>query len=268
MPHWINRDRFILSNGHASMLQYSLLHLTGYPLSLDDVRSFRQWGSNTPGHPENHLTPGVETTTGPLGQGVATSVGMAMAAKWFAARFDQPGFELFDYDVYALCSDGDVMEGVASEAASIAGHLQLGKLTVFWDDNEITIDGLGCHAAMPHLGRDPIVTGAEVVLAMQALVARTLNPMEHAVVSFTEFVTNGDSRARKIAPSLVLVNFDMPYTLSGVSERFYYGTGVVVGATVSVKVGAGIRVGAVVGTGVVVAGGVPVSGDGSVFDTG
>jgi transketolase len=140
-PDWADRDRFVLSCGHASMLQYSLLHLSGYALSLDDIRKFRQWGSNTPGHPENHVTPGVETTTGPLGQGIGNGVGMAMAERHLAARFNKPGYELFDHRTWVIASDGDIMEGVASEAASIAGHLKLGKLTVFWDDNEITIDG-------------------------------------------------------------------------------------------------------------------------------
>ena len=140
-PAWPDRDRFVLSCGHASMLQYSLLHLSGYALSLDDIRNFRQWGSLTPGHPENHLTPGVETTTGPLGQGIGNAVGMAMAERHLAARFNQPGHELFDHRTWVIASDGDIMEGVASEAASTAGHLELGKLIVFWDDNEITIDG-------------------------------------------------------------------------------------------------------------------------------
>jgi len=140
-PGWPDRDRFVLSCGHASMLQYSLLHLSGYSLTLDDIRQFRQWGSRTPGHPENFVTPGVETTTGPLGQGVGNGVGMAMAERHLAARFNRPEHELFDHRTWVIASDGDIMEGVASEAASIAGHLQLGKLTVFWDDNQITIDG-------------------------------------------------------------------------------------------------------------------------------
>ena len=140
-PAWPNRDRFVLSCGHASMLQYSLLHLSGYALTLEDIRKFRQWGSLTPGHPENHITPGVETTTGPLGQGIGNGVGMAMAERHLAARFNKPGYDLFDHRTWVIASDGDIMEGVASEAASIAGHLKLGKLTVFWDDNEITIDG-------------------------------------------------------------------------------------------------------------------------------
>jgi transketolase len=140
-PDWPDRDRFVLSCGHASMLQYSLLHLAGYAVSLDDLRRFRQWGSITPGHPEAHLTPGVETTTGPLGQGVGNAVGMAMAERHLAVRFNRPGYTLFDHRTWVIASDGDMMEGVASEAASIAGHLKLGKLIVFWDDNKVTIDG-------------------------------------------------------------------------------------------------------------------------------
>ena len=140
-PEWPDRDRFVLSCGHASMLQYALLHLSGYEVSLDDIRKFRQWGSLTPGHPESHATPGVETTTGPLGQGIGNGVGMAMAERHLAARFNKAGHTLFDHRTWVIASDGDIMEGVASEAASIAGHLKLGKLVVFWDDNEITIDG-------------------------------------------------------------------------------------------------------------------------------
>ncbi|MEM9067976.1 MAG: transketolase [Myxococcota bacterium] len=138
VPDWAGRDRFVLSCGHASMLQYSLLHLSGYDVSLDEIRAFRQWGSKTPGHPEVFHTPGVETTTGPLGQGISNAVGMAMAARYLRRRFSE---ELFDHRVWVIASDGDLMEGVASEAASLAGHLGLGQLIVFWDDNEITIDG-------------------------------------------------------------------------------------------------------------------------------
>lgn len=137
-PHWPGRDRFVLSNGHASMLLYSMLHLTGFDLSLDDLKQFRQWGSKTPGHPEYGLTPGVETTTGPLGQGCANSVGMAIAQKWLAARFDK---DLFDYKVYTVCGDGCLMEGVSNEAASLAGHLGLNNLIWFYDNNHITIEG-------------------------------------------------------------------------------------------------------------------------------
>ena len=140
-PAWPDRDRFVLSCGHASMLQYALLYLTGYGVSLDDVRAFRQWGSATPGHPERGHTPGVETTTGPLGQGVGNAVGMAIAERLLAERFNRPGQRIVDHRTWAFVSDGDLMEGVASEAASLAGHLRLAKLTLIYDDNHITIDG-------------------------------------------------------------------------------------------------------------------------------
>lgn len=140
-PRWPGRDRFILSGGHGSMLLYSLLHLTGFDLSLDDLKRFRQWGSKTPGHPEYGLTPGVEVTTGPLGQGFANGVGMAIAAEHLAAQFNRPGFPLFDMYIYAIVTDGDLMEGISSEAASLAGHLQLRRLIYLYDDNRISIDG-------------------------------------------------------------------------------------------------------------------------------
>ncbi|MDE2753407.1 MAG: transketolase [Gemmatimonadota bacterium] len=140
-PGWFNRDRFVLSAGHASMFLYSLLYLTGYDVSLDDIRRFRQWGSSTPGHPEFGHTPGVETTTGPLGQGVANTVGMALAERWLAARYNRPGHEIVDHHTFALCSDGDLMEGISHEAAEIAGHQRLGKLIWIFDDNRITIEG-------------------------------------------------------------------------------------------------------------------------------
>src|SRR5262245_35166860 len=153
-PIWPNRDRFVLSNGHASMLLWSILHLTGVQavnadyetvgqpaVTLDDIRRFRQLGSHAPGHPEYHLVSGVETTTGPLGQGIATSVGMAIAQKWLATRYNRPGFEVFDYDIYAVCGDGCLMEGVGSEAASLAGHLGLDNLCWVYDNNHITIEG-------------------------------------------------------------------------------------------------------------------------------
>ena len=149
-PIWPNRDRFVLSAGHASMLLYALLHLTGVKavnpkyevlgqvsVSLDDIKSFRQLESKCPGHPEYRWTSGVETTTGPLGQGVATSVGMAIASQWMAQYFNRPGFSMIDYDVYALNGDGCMMEGIASEAASLAGQLGLGKLIYLYDDNDI-----------------------------------------------------------------------------------------------------------------------------------
>jgi transketolase len=138
-PGWTNRDRFVLSAGHGSILLYSLLHLTGYDLPLEQLKSFRQWDSKTPGHPERGLTPGVETTTGPLGQGFANSVGMAIAEDYLAARYNRPGRQIVNHYTYALVSDGDLMEGVASEAASLAGHLKLGKLICLYDDNQITL---------------------------------------------------------------------------------------------------------------------------------
>ncbi len=140
-PGWVDRDRFVLSAGHASMLIYSLLYLSGYDVSLDDIKQFRQWGSKTPGHPEYGHTPGVETTTGPLGQGVANTVGMALAERWLADRYNRPGHEIVDHRTYALCSDGDLMEGISHEAAEMAGHQRLGKLTWIFDDNRITIEG-------------------------------------------------------------------------------------------------------------------------------
>ena len=140
-PKWENRDRFLLSAGHGSMLLYSLLYLTGYDLSLEELKNFRQWGSKTPGHPEYGLTPGVEITTGPLGQGFANGVGMAIGAAHLAAKFNEEQFPLIDHNVYAIVSDGDLMEGVAAEAASLAGHLKLGKLIYLYDDNQVTIEG-------------------------------------------------------------------------------------------------------------------------------
>ena len=153
-PIWPNRDRFVLSAGHASMLLYAMLHLTGVravnpkyetlgelSVTLEDIKRFRQLDSKCPGHPEYRWTSGVETTTGPLGQGVATSVGMAIAERWLASYFNRPGFELFDYDVYALCGDGCMMEGISGEAASLAGHLKLANLCWIYDNNHITIEG-------------------------------------------------------------------------------------------------------------------------------
>jgi transketolase len=140
-PEWFDRDRFVLSAGHASVLQYAVLHLTGYPLSIRDLKQQRQWGSQTPGHPEYRHTPGVEVTTGPLGQGVANGVGLAIAERLLAARYNRPGQELVNHRTWVFCGDGDLMEGVSAEASSLAGHLGLGKLTVLYDDNRITIDG-------------------------------------------------------------------------------------------------------------------------------
>src|SRR6202007_2842931 len=153
-PVWPNRDRFVLSAGHASMLLYALLYLVGVRLgkgdsevtselsgSLEEIKRFRQLGSRTPGHPESHLATGVETTTGPLGQGCGNSVGMAIAERWLAAHFNRPGFDLFDYNIWTFCGDGDMMEGISGEAASVAGHLALSNLCWIYDNNEITIEG-------------------------------------------------------------------------------------------------------------------------------
>src|SRR5580704_19153812 len=153
-PKWLNRDRFVLSNGHASMLLYAMLHLAGVrevdkngevlktlAVPMEEIKRFRQLGSRTPGHPESHITSGVETTTGPLGQGVGNSLGIAIASRWLAANFNQPDYEIFDYNVYAICSDGDLMEGIGGEAASLAGHLKLSNLCWIYDHNNVTLDG-------------------------------------------------------------------------------------------------------------------------------
>jgi transketolase len=140
-PNWANRDRFVISNGHGSMLLYALLHLTGYDLPMEEIKRFRQLHSKTPGHPERGITPGVETTTGPLGQGLANAIGMAIAERLLAASFNRPGHDIVDHRTYAIVSDGDLQEGVASEASSLAGHLRLGKLIALYDDNHIQLDG-------------------------------------------------------------------------------------------------------------------------------
>src|SRR5271166_137669 len=186
-PAWPDRDRFVLSSGHACVLQYSLLHLVGYDLGLEDLKQFRQWGSRTPGHPERGHTPGVEVTTGPLGQGVANAVGMALAERFLGERYNRPGSAIVDHHVYAICSDGDMMEGISQEAASIAGHFALGKLIVCYDDNHITIDGTTAisfdgedHAARMlangwHVQR---VADSENVDALQAAIAAARSETE------------------------------------------------------------------------------------------
>ena len=183
-PAWFNRDRFVLSNGHGSMLLYSLLHLSGYALTLDDLAQFRQFGSRTPGHPEHGETPGVETTTGPLGQGLANAVGMAIAERHLAARFNRPGFEVVDHYTYVCVGDGCLMEGISHEACSLAGTLGLGKLIVIYDDNGISIDGevsgwftddtpsrfaaYGWHVVAGIDGHDPVAVGKALRAAQAA----------------------------------------------------------------------------------------------------
>jgi transketolase len=187
-PDWFDRDRFVLSAGHGSMLLYSLLHLTGYDLSLDDIKRFRQWGSRAPGHPERGHTPGVEVTTGPLGQGFANAVGMAIAEAQLASRYNRPGFEVIDHATYAIVSDGDLMEGVAAEAASLAGHLRLGKLTCLYDNNYVSLaagtditlsedragrfDAYGWHTVIVADGNDL----AAIDVALQTARAETKRP--------------------------------------------------------------------------------------------
>lgn len=207
-PTWPNRDRFVLSAGHASMLLYAILHLAEVKSSpgsirpsvtLDDIKRFRQLDSRTPGHPESGLTPGVETTTGPLGQGCANSVGMAIGARWLANRYNRPDLPIFDYDVYVLCSDGDLMEGVASEAASLAGHLKLANLCWIYDSNTVTIEG-----------HTPLAFSEDVAARFRGYGWNVLKvedandtaQIEHALNSFRQIQN---------APTLVIVNSVIGY---------------------------------------------------------
>jgi len=211
-PTWPNRDRFVLSNGHASMLLYAMLYLAGVravsadgavlsepAVSLDDIKKFRQLDSRTPGHPEYRLTSGVETTTGPLGQGVGNSVGMAIAAKWLGAHFNRPGFELFDYNIYAFCSDGDLMEGVGSEAASLAGHLELPNLCWIYDNNRITLDGPADWSFSEDVGERFRAYGWNVT---QVSDANDLHALSQACNHFLQ--TKG-------GPTLIIVNSHIGY---------------------------------------------------------
>ncbi len=198
-PQWPGRDRFILSAGHGSMLLYSLLHLTGYDLPLDELKQFRQWGSRTPGHPESHLTPGVETTTGPLGQGFANGVGMAIAQKYLAARFNQPDFPLLDYTIYAIVSDGDLMEGVTSEAASLAGHLKLSNLIYLYDDNKISIDGSTSITFTEDVGRRFTAYGWQVRVVEDG---NDLTSVHRAII---------EARSQHDRPSLIMVRTHIGY---------------------------------------------------------
>lgn len=198
-PNWINRDRFVLSAGHASMLIYSLLYLFGYGLNLDDLKSFRQWGSKTPGHPEFGHTVGIETTTGPLGQGVATAVGMAIAEAHLAARFNREGSEIINHYTYVLAGDGCMMEGIASEAASLAGTLKLGKLIVFYDDNDISIEGDTDVAFTENVGARHEAYGWQVLYVNDG------NDREAIAAAISE------ARAELARPSLIVVKTTIAY---------------------------------------------------------
>lgn len=198
-PDWPDRDRFILSAGHASMLLYSLLYLTGYDLSLDDIKQFRQWESKTPGHPEYGLAPGVEVTTGPLGQGFANGVGMAIAERWLACQFNKPGHEIMNHYIYALTSDGDMMEGVASEAASLAGHLRLGNLIYFYDDNEVSIEG-----------STDLAFTESVAFRFQAYGWQVLGPLDGNDILAIDAAIR-QARAERERPSLIICNTVIGY---------------------------------------------------------
>jgi transketolase len=198
-PDWPDRDRFILSAGHASMLLYSLLYLTGYDLSLDDIKQFRQWESKTPGHPEYGLAPGVEVTTGPLGQGFANGVGMAIAERWLACEYNRPGHEIINHYVYALTSDGDMMEGVSSEAASLAGHLRLGNLIYFYDDNEVSIEG-----------STDLAFTESVAFRFQAYGWQVLGPIDGNDILAIDAAIR-QARAERERPSLIICNTVIGY---------------------------------------------------------
>jgi transketolase len=198
-PAWPNRDRFVLSCGHASALLYGLLHLSGYDLPMEELRRFRQLGSKTPGHPENRLAPGIETTTGPLGQGLGNAVGMAIAERLAADRFNREGFPLFDYRIWVAASDGDMMEGVASEASSLAGHLALSKLKVFYDDNRISIDGPTSLAFSEDVGRRYEAYGWRVERVEDG---NDLKALERAIVA---------AGAEADRPTLVVVRTEIGY---------------------------------------------------------
>lgn len=193
-PQWPDRDRFVLSPGHGCMLHYALLHLTGYPLSMEDLKAFRQWGSKTPGHPEFGLTPGVEATTGPLGQGHANAVGMAIAERALAHRFNTPQFKVVDHFTYAIISDGDVMEGVTAEAASLAGHLKLGKLICLYDANDVTLDGPASLSFSEDVGRRYESYGWHV---------QTVKQGDSDLAGLADAIANAKRETEK--PSLVIV---------------------------------------------------------------
>ncbi|MCL2648574.1 MAG: transketolase, partial [Phycisphaerales bacterium] len=220
-PIWPNRDRFVLSAGHASMLLYALLHLTGVKsvnrkyeilgapsVSLDDIKKFRQLDSKCPGHPEYRLTSGVETTTGPLGQGLATSVGMAIAGKWQAARYNKPGFNMFDFNVYSLCGDGCMMEGVASEAASLAAHLKLSNLCWIYDSNRITIEGPTDLAFTEDVAARFKAYGWNVLTISDA---NDLNAINNALNQFKQNARSDPALRGGFAPTFIIVHSQIGY---------------------------------------------------------
>ncbi|MBI3325326.1 MAG: hypothetical protein HYZ81_01290 [Nitrospinae bacterium] len=219
-PTWPDRDRFVLSAGHGSMLLYSLLHLTGYDLPLDELTQFRQWGSRTPGHPEHGLTPGVETTTGPLGQGFANGVGMAIAEQFLAERFNRPGHTIVDHHTYAIVSDGDLMEGVASEAASLAGHLRLGKLIYLYDDNGISIDGPTDLAFTEVVGRRFEAYGWHV---QEIEDGNDLNAIDGAIKA---------AQAESTRPSMIIVHTHIAYGSPQKLDRYLFVFGKIVAVDV------------------------------------
>jgi transketolase len=210
-PIWPDRDRFVLSAGHASMLLYSLLYLTGYDLGIDDLKAFRQWGSRTPGHPERGLTPGVEVTSGPLGQGFANAVGMAIAERALTARFNRPGHEIVDHNTYVLASDGDLMEGVASEAASLAGTLALGKLVVLYDDNGISIEG-----------STDLAFTEDVAARFRAYGWHVLGPVDGLDLEAVEAAI-GEARTEATRPSLVICRTTIGYGSPGANTAAVHG---------------------------------------------
>ena len=207
-PSWPDRDRFVLSAGHGSMLLYSMLHLTGYDLPIDQIKQFRQWGSLTPGHPERELTPGVEVTTGPLGQGFGNGVGMAIAEAYLAARYNRPGFEIINHFTYAIVSDGDIMEGVAAEAASMAGHLKLGKLIYLYDDNRISLAASTDLSFSEDVGKRFDAYGWHTQSVADG---NDLNAIEHAL---------DRARSETTRPSLILVRTHIGFGSPGKQDSF------------------------------------------------
>lgn len=209
--HWVDRDRFVLSAGHGSMMLYSMLHLAGYKVSIEDLKNFRQWESNTPGHPEVHYTDGVEATTGPLGQGIANSVGMAMAEAHLAATYNKENHKIVDHYTYALCGDGDLMEGISAEAASLAGHLKLGKLIVLYDSNDISLDGPTSKSFTENVGQRFEAYGWEHILVKDG------NDLEEVNAAIEKAKANPDQ------PSLIEVKTVIGFGSPGAGSHKVHG---------------------------------------------